>query len=76
MLKLGRSEAGKHFAISHSGAISGSNAAYDAVFERHGIIQVRNLDELLDTVELLTMLAYDGRLPVSRLARIPAENGS
>ncbi len=55
MLKLGRSEAAKKFAISHSGALSGSNAAYDAVFERHGIIQVTNLDELLDTVELLTL---------------------
>lgn len=55
VLKLGRSEAGKQFAVSHSGAISGSNAAYDAVFERHGIIRVRTLDELLDTVELLAM---------------------
>lgn len=55
MLKLGRSEAAKNFAISHSGALSGSNAAYNAVFERHGIIQVSNLDELLDTVELLTL---------------------
>ncbi|MEZ5747589.1 MAG: acetate--CoA ligase family protein [Paracoccaceae bacterium] len=55
MLKLGRSEAAKNFAISHSGALSGSNAAYDAVFEQHGIIRVTNLDELLDTVELLTL---------------------
>jgi len=55
VLKLGRSEAGKHFAVSHSGAISGSNAAYDAVFDRHGIIRVTTLNELLDTVELLAM---------------------
>ncbi|WP_323010215.1 acetate--CoA ligase family protein [Paracoccus sp. (in: a-proteobacteria)] len=55
VLKLGRSEAAKHFAISHSGALSGSNAAYDAFFERHGIVQVRSLDELLDTAELLAL---------------------
>ncbi len=54
-LKLGRSEAGRHFAISHSGALSGSNAAYEAVFARHGVVQVRTLDELLDTAELLAM---------------------
>ncbi|MBE2277070.1 MAG: acetate--CoA ligase family protein [Rhodobacteraceae bacterium] len=55
VLKLGRSEAGRNFAISHSGALSGANAAYDAVFAHHGIIQVRTLDELLDTAELLAM---------------------
>jgi acyl-CoA synthetase (NDP forming) len=54
-LKLGRSEAGRHFAISHSGALSGSNAAYEAVFARCGVVQVRTLDELLDTVELLAL---------------------
>lgn len=52
VLKLGRSEAGRRFAISHSGAMSGSNAAYEAVFRRYGAISVRTLDELLDTVEL------------------------
>ena len=55
VLKLGRSAAAKHFAISHSGALSGSNAAYDAVFARHGVIQVHNLDELLDTAELMAL---------------------
>lgn len=55
VLKLGRSEASKHFAISHSGALSGSNAAYEAVFARYGVIQVRSLDELLDTAELLAL---------------------
>ena len=48
VLKLGRSAAAKQFAISHSGALSGSNAGYDAVFARHGVIQVRSLDELLE----------------------------
>lgn len=51
-LKLGRSEAAKHFAISHSGAISGANAAYDAIFAKHNVIAVRTLDELMDTVEV------------------------
>ena len=51
-LKLGRSERGKQFAVSHSGAMSGSAAVYDAVFAAQNIIQVRTLDELLDTVEL------------------------
>jgi len=52
-LKLGRSEIGKTFALAHSGALSGSNAAYEAVFERHNVIAVQSLAELTDTVELL-----------------------
>jgi acyl-CoA synthetase (NDP forming) len=51
-LKLGRSARGQEFAKSHSGAMSGSAAVYDAVFERHGVISVRSLDELMDTAEL------------------------
>ena len=53
ILKLGRSDAGKEFALSHTGALSGSNAAYDAIFTRYNVVSVRTLDELADTVELL-----------------------
>ena len=51
-LKLGRSARGQEFAMSHSGAMSGSADVYDAIFERHGVIGVRSLDELMDTAEL------------------------
>lgn len=52
VLKLGRSEIGQKFAVSHSGAISGAAAVYEAVLRKHNVIQVRTLDELLDTIEL------------------------
>jgi acyl-CoA synthetase (NDP forming) len=51
-LKLARSAQGQIFAQSHSGAMSGSADVYDAIFERHGVIGVRTLDELMDTAEL------------------------
>ena len=35
-----------------SGALSGTAAVYDAVFQRYNIIQTKTPDELLDTVEL------------------------
>ncbi len=54
-LKLGRTETARAFALSHSGALSGTSAAYDAMFARLGIIAVRSLDELLDTAELCAM---------------------
>ena len=56
VLKLGRSEDSRRFAVSHSGAMSGSAAVYDAVFNAHNVIRVRTLDELLDTVELFANL--------------------
>lgn len=53
VLKLGRTERGRRFALAHSGALAGSDAAYGAIFERHNVIRVATPDELLDTVELL-----------------------
>jgi acyl-CoA synthetase (NDP forming) len=53
VLKLGRTERGRRFALAHSGALAGSNAAYGAIFARHNVIRVYTPDELLDTVELL-----------------------
>jgi len=52
-LKLGRSALGKRFALSHSGALAGSAAVYEAMFARHNIASCRTLDELTDTLELL-----------------------
>ena len=52
-LKLGRTERGRRFALAHSGALAGSDAAYGAIFERHNVIRVYTPDELTDTLELL-----------------------
>ncbi|MCC6197686.1 MAG: acetate--CoA ligase family protein [Burkholderiales bacterium] len=52
-LKLGRSDLGKRFALSHSGALAGADAVYEAIFARHNIASCRSLDELADTLELL-----------------------
>ena len=52
-LKVGRSEPGRAMALAHSGAIAGSDEAFAAVCERWGVIRVRSLDEMADTLELL-----------------------
>ncbi|WP_333684504.1 acetate--CoA ligase family protein [Pontibaca methylaminivorans] len=54
VLKLGKSAAGAAFALSHTGAIAGDTAVYEALFRRHGVISVRDLDELAATAMLLT----------------------
>lgn len=52
-LKLGRSEQGQRFALAHSGALTGSDAAFGAALRRHNVIAVRTVDELADTAEMM-----------------------
>ena len=51
--KLGRSQAGRDLAVSHSGAIAGDDAACDAYFRHHGIIRVDMLETLLESPPLI-----------------------
>jgi acyl-CoA synthetase (NDP forming) len=53
-VKVARTETSKRFAVSHSGALVGDDRAYDAVFERHGVLRVADLDELMATLQLLS----------------------
>jgi acetate---CoA ligase (ADP-forming) len=46
-LKTGRSEAGRAAAASHTGALTGSEAAYSAFFEELGVIEVASLPALM-----------------------------
>jgi len=46
--KVGRSPAGARAALSHTGHLAGDEAAYQAVFDRHGVVSVRDADEMLD----------------------------
>ncbi|MDO6459611.1 acetate--CoA ligase family protein [Granulosicoccaceae sp. 1_MG-2023] len=55
VLKAGRTEASAALAVSHSGAIAGDNAAYQALFERYGVIGVKSIAELAATTLLLSM---------------------
>ncbi|MFN8590258.1 MAG: acetate--CoA ligase family protein [Thermomicrobiales bacterium] len=53
VLKVGTSEQGRAMTMAHSGALAGSDAAFAAVCDRWHVIQVRSLDEMADTLELL-----------------------
>lgn len=53
VLKLGRTEAGAGFALSHTGAIAGNAEVYEALFRRYGVISVRDLNELAATAILM-----------------------
>ncbi len=57
--KVGRTEESARLARSHSGALAGSDAAYDALFERYGALRVETVDQLMNAALLLSQ----GRLP-------------
>ncbi|MBI1207564.1 MAG: GNAT family N-acetyltransferase [Azospirillum sp.] len=55
VIKAGRSDEAAKAASSHTGALAGSDAVYDAAFRRAGILRVEELDELFAAVETLAM---------------------
>ena len=56
VLKAGRSEKGSKVAASHTGALSGADAMYDAIFKKFGVIRVDDAEELLATTQLFATL--------------------
>jgi len=54
VLKTGRHEMAAKAAMSHTGALAGSDAAYNAVFRRSGLLRVLELEELLEAAEILS----------------------
>ncbi len=44
-LKVGRTRASAELAVSHSGAMAGDDATYEALFDRYGVQRARDQDE-------------------------------
>jgi acetyltransferase len=53
VVKSGRMQQGAKAAATHTGALAGSDAVYDAAFQRAGILRVSDLRELFDCAETL-----------------------
>ena len=53
VVKSGRQAAGAKAAMTHTGALAGSDAVYDAAFRRAGFIRALDLDELFAAAETL-----------------------
>jgi acyl-CoA synthetase (NDP forming) len=53
LIKIGRSELGARAAQSHTAALTGADARYDAIFAQYGVIRVQDYDELLEVAQLL-----------------------
>src|SRR5690349_18246684 len=60
MVKVGKTEAGRSMAQSHTGHLTGSDAVTSAVFRQFGVTRVGGLDELLDVSAALARTRPDG----------------
>ena len=55
VVKAGRYAEGARAVKSHTGALAGSDAVYEAAFQRAGVLRVYSLAELFDAVETLAL---------------------
>jgi acyl-CoA synthetase (NDP forming) len=54
-LKTGSSSIGASLTVSHTGSLSGSDALYDALFSRCGVIRVETPPDLIETLKFLVL---------------------
>lgn len=71
--KVGRSEAGARAAVSHTGAMAGSDRMYDALFEQTGVIRAQQFSDLLD---IPAALVTGRRLRGQRVAILTSTGGA
>ncbi|MGC2113610.1 MAG: acetate--CoA ligase family protein [Pseudolabrys sp.] len=71
--KIGQSEPGSRAVTSHTAALAGSQAAYRAVFERYGLIEGRDFDEMIDLA--VGFLACGDRMPAGNRVGICTSSG-
>jgi len=74
VLKIGATEQGQAAAASHTGALMGSDAVFDAVFRRYGVLRVHSFEELLDVGHAAVLLGAE-RLPTTRTVTLVAASG-
>jgi acetyltransferase len=58
VIKAGRHAEGAKAALSHTGALAGSDAAYEAAFRRAGVLRVNELQDLFNAAEMLARLPH------------------
>ncbi|SOC54442.1 acetyltransferase [Chromohalobacter canadensis] len=86
VVKTGRSTAGAKAALSHTGALAGADAVYDAAFRRAGMLRVSTLDELFQAAgtlatgirvkgDRLAILTNGGGIGVLAVDALAAANG-
>ncbi len=72
-IKAGRSQAGAAAAVSHTGALAGDDALYEACLRQHGALRVDSLGQMMDTARLFL---HDSVPAGNRLAVMSVSGGA
>jgi acyl-CoA synthetase (NDP forming) len=72
VLKVGRTELAAKMAVSHSGALAGSDEVFDAVFRRYG---VQRVDDMAQLAAALMLFAQPHAVPPGGLATMHDSGG-
>ena len=76
ILKVGRSAAGSRVASSHTGSLSGSDKAFDALCKKFGIVRVDDIEELVQMCHMLSVLPELPKIPtISAMCLSGGETG-
>ena len=71
--KIGRSEAGRRAAASHTAALAGEHEVYRAMFRRYGIIEGADIEQMVDIAAAFSI--YRERLPAGKRVGIVTASG-
>ncbi|HSO11822.1 MAG TPA: acetate--CoA ligase family protein [Anaerolineales bacterium] len=70
-LKVGRFESGQKAAASHTGALAASDTAFDAAFDKAGILRADTAEQMFDWAHMLEISALSGGLIDAQRRRRP-----
>ncbi|MCR8547495.1 acetate--CoA ligase family protein [Salipiger sp. P9] len=70
-LKAGRTERGQRATLAHTGSVAGSDAAYEGLFCKLGVIRAEDIDDMRETLVLLA----SGQRPVGDGVAIASISG-
>ena len=72
LIKVGRSRQSQSIALTHTGALTGSDELHDALFERLGVARCETLSSLVETLKIFHCY---GPLPSNRILVLGASGG-
>ena len=73
LAKVGASQSGAQAVASHTASLAGSQRAYEAMFERYGVVSGRDVDEMIDIAAGFSY--FRDRLPKGKRVAILTPSG-
>jgi acyl-CoA synthetase (NDP forming) len=73
LTKIGRSEAGQRAAASHTAAMTGAYSAYKAMFDKYGVIEGYDIEDIVDLAAGFSR--YRNKLPLGKRVGIATGSG-